>query len=104
MPYKFVRHHHNIGYWIKRQSRLAFLILAVSLIFGFVTIFVAERVVSMRNLSLNTLAGLQKQKMVAEVKKQYGDQWKEKLIQQYKEKYGENWKEHAKADYQNMRQ
>ena len=102
MPYKFVRHRPSLQHWIKRQSRLIFLILTVSLVFGFATMFIAERVLYMRSLSLDSLAGIQKEKVIAQVKKQYGEDWKDKLIKEYKEKYGEEWKAHAQADYQNM--
>jgi hypothetical protein len=86
--------------WLKRQARTAFAVFIISIIFGLVTIFVAERICYVRGLSLDKIERTEKKKLLANYKKQNGDNWQEDAIKQYKEKYGDEWKEHAKADYQ----
>jgi hypothetical protein len=104
MPYKFVHRRHDIKKWLKRQAQLALVVIVVSLVFGIVAMFVAERVCYVRGLSLDKIVASQKQKLLSNYKKQYGDNWQENAIKQYKEKYGADWKEHAKADYQKLYQ
>jgi hypothetical protein len=102
MPYKFVHRHHDVRKWVKRQARLGFVMLIISLVFGIATIFVADRICYIRELSLDDIMKAQKKKAIARYKNQYGDNWQEKAIKLYKEKYGDDWKEHAKTDYQNI--